>query len=329
MNYMATGTLPSSMRAAVITAPRTVEIREVPMPALGPGDVLIRMEGCGLCGSNQPVWQGRPWFDYPLAPGAPGHEGWGRVAAVGAYVTEVAVGDRVAALSYRALAEYDVARQDRVVRLPVQLQDQDMPGEPLACAMNVLRRSDIRPGHTVAVVGVGFLGAVLVQLARRAGARVVAVSRRPFALELARSLGASHCFALEDASDIASQVDALTEGRGCDRVIEAAGVQSTLDLSSRLVRVRGRLIIAGFHQDGPRQIDLQDWNWRGLDVINAHERDHAAYMEGMRAAVDAVDSGTIALSRLLTHRLDLDHTGDALDLLDSRPEGFLKAEVML
>jgi threonine dehydrogenase-like Zn-dependent dehydrogenase len=215
--------------------------------------------------------------------------------------------------------------------------------------MNVLGRSDIQQGHTVAVIGVGFLGAVLVQLARRAGAHVVAVSRRPFALELARTLGAEHCFALDQNDDrhddrhgdrqeietsgdidaIARQVEALTEGRGCDRVIEAAGVQSTLDLASRLVRVRGRLIIAGFHQDGPRHIDLQDWNWRGLDVINAHERDPAVYMEGIGAAVDAVDSGTLDLSQLITHRLDLAHAGDALDLLDTRPHGFLKAEVIL
>jgi threonine dehydrogenase-like Zn-dependent dehydrogenase len=327
---MASVTIPSFMKAAVITAPRVVEIRKVPVPALGADQVLIRMEGCGLCGSNQPVWQGRPWFDYPLAPGAPGHEGWGTVAAVGAHVTRVVVGERVAALSYCALAEYDVARQDRVVRLPAELGAQDVPGEPLGCAMNVLRRSDIQRGHTVAVVGVGFLGAVLVQLARRAGARVVAVSRRPFALELARALGAEHCFELgDDITAIARQVEALTEGSGCDRVIEAAGVQSTLDLASRLVRVRGRLIIAGFHQDGPRHIDLQDWNWRGLDVINAHERDPAVYMEGIRAAVDAVDSGAIDLSRLITHRLDLRHAGDALDLLDTRPGGFLKAEVIL
>jgi threonine dehydrogenase-like Zn-dependent dehydrogenase len=329
-------TVPRTMRAAQITGPRAVQIVDVPVPVPAAGEVLVRMEGCGLCGSNLPVWQGRPWFRYPLEPGAPGHEGWGRVVALGPGIdpsaTGIRIGDRVAALSYRALAQYDVARYDALVPLPQSVDGMDVPGEPLGCAMNAFRRSDIRRGHAVAVIGVGFLGAVLVRLAARAGARVFAISRRPFAIALAREMGAEVTFSLEGdgaADDAAERIRELTSGRGCDRVIEAVGLQSTLDLASALTCVRGRLIIAGYHQDGPRTVDMQMWNWRGIDVINAHERDTDVYVSGMHAGIDALASGTLDLSRLLTHRRDLALAGEAFDLLESRPDGFLKAEVLL
>ncbi len=322
--------LPETMSAAVLTGPRTFEIREVPIPEPGPGEVLIRMHGCGLCGSNIPPWEGRSWFRYPLEPGAPGHEGWGCVVGLGPGVRGVSPGERVAAITYNAFAEYDRAPVDALVRLPASLQAEDLPGEPLACAMNVLRRSDIRPGHRVAVVGVGFLGAVLVQMAVRSGARVFAISRRGSALELAEKLGAEQVEPLgDDDGALVEKVMTWTGGRGCDRAIEAAGVQRTLDLAGKLVRVRGRLVIAGFHQDGPRVVDMQDWNWRGIDVINAHERDPDVYVEGMRAAIDALASGLLHLDGLITHRMPLSDISEAFRLLEQRPEGFVKAEVLL
>src|SRR5215213_6040980 len=87
------------MRAAVLCEPRRFEIVETRIPEPGENEVCVRVEGCGICGSNLPVWEGRPWFEYPLEPGAPGHEAWGRIDATGADVTEFAAGDRVAMLS--------------------------------------------------------------------------------------------------------------------------------------------------------------------------------------------------------------------------------------
>ncbi|MFZ0088516.1 MAG: alcohol dehydrogenase catalytic domain-containing protein, partial [Solirubrobacteraceae bacterium] len=167
------------MRAAVLHGDGAVQIGEVPVPQPGPGEVRLRVEGCGVCGSDLPVWEGRSWFQYPRQPGAPGHETWGRVDALGAGVTGWERGDRVAALSYQGYAEFDVAPGDRLVRLAPELGPGPFPGEALGCAVNVFRRSAIAAGDTVAVVGVGFLGALLVQLAARAGARVIAVARRP------------------------------------------------------------------------------------------------------------------------------------------------------
>jgi threonine dehydrogenase-like Zn-dependent dehydrogenase len=95
-----------------------------------------------------------------------------------------------------------------------------------------------------------------------------------------------------------------------------------------LVRIRGRLVIAGYHQDGLRTVDLQLWNWRGLDVINAHERDSAVRVEGIRSAVDAVVEGWLDPAPLYTHTFGLTEAGAAMDVLAARPEGFVKALVL-
>src|SRR5947209_1298122 len=106
-----------TMRAAVVVAPSHAETNRIARPEIGPLDVRVRLQGCGVCHSNIPVWEGRPWFNYPLEPGAPGHEGWGVVDAVGDDVHGIELGQRVALLSYHAYAEFDVAPVDAVVPL--------------------------------------------------------------------------------------------------------------------------------------------------------------------------------------------------------------------
>lgn len=312
-------------RAARFRQPRTLAIEDAQVRPPGPGEVRVRLEGCGVCGSNLPVWEGRPWFTYPLSPGAPGHEGWGTIDAVGEEVGDIVAGDRVAVLSYNAYAQYDVAPASAVVRLPEALRGRPFPGEPLACAMNIFHRSAIESGQTVAIVGIGFIGAALTALAARAGARVIAISRRPFALEMAERMGATTMIGLNDTSRAVADAKAATGEEGCHCVIEAAGTQQTLDIASELTRVRARLVIAGYHQDGPRQVNLQQWNWRGLDVINAHERDPAVYRRGMEAAVDLVARGGFDPEPLWTHRFPLEEAGAAFEALARRPAGFMKA----
>jgi threonine dehydrogenase-like Zn-dependent dehydrogenase len=320
----ATGT----MRAAVIAAPGQVRMEEVEIPEPGPGQVRVRLEGCGVCASNLTPWAGPEWMQFPTQPGDLGHEGWGMVDAVGEGVDGIAVGQRVAALSYRSYAEYDLADADAVVPLPDALAGQPFPGEPLGCAMNIFRRSEIRAGQTVAIVGIGFLGALLTRLATDAGARVIAVSRRPFSLDVAREMGAAETIPMDDHAGIIERVKDLTGGVFCDRVIEAVGKQWPLDLSAELTRERGRLIVAGYHQDGPRQVNMWLWNWRGLDVISAHERDPQVYVQGIREAVDAVASGRLDPTSLYTHTFPLDRLDDALNATRDRPDGFLKALVI-
>jgi threonine dehydrogenase-like Zn-dependent dehydrogenase len=266
-------------------------------------------------------------MQFPTEPGGLGHEGWGYVDAVGADVSSLRVGDRVAALSYHAYASHDIAEEKMTVKLPEALDGMPFPGEPLGCAMNIFHRSDIKAGQTVAIIGIGFLGALLTQLASRAGARVIAISRRPYSLEVAKRMGAAETIAMDDHWQIIERVRELTGGTFCDRLIEAVGKQWPLDLAAELTRERGRLIIAGYHQDGPRQVNMQLWNWRGLDVINAHERDPAIYIDGIRQAVDAVVAGKLDPSELYTHSYPLEQLDEALDATRDRPGNFLKALV--
>lgn len=318
-----------TMRAAVIAAPGTVRVTSVPVPEPGPGEVLVRLEGCGVCGSNLPPWEGRPWFEYPLAPGELGHEGWGRIEKTGPNVSRLKAGDRVAALSYRAYAEYDVAPETAAVKLPPALDGKPFPGEALGCAMNVFNRCGVEAGQTVAVVGIGFLGAVLTALCAQAGARVLALSRRDFSLKIAKQMGAGETICMDEHQRVIERVNELTGNAGCDRVIEAVGHQWPLDVAGEITRERGRLIIAGFHQDGPRSVNMQLWNWRGLDVVNAHERDPQVYVSGMEAAVRSVADGRLDPSPLYTHFFQLEQLDNALNTMKRRPDGFLKALIKL
>ena len=331
------GAARTTMRAAQVVAPRSVAFCDAALPVPSAGEVRVRLEGCGVCASNIPPWEGRPWFTYPLRPGQLGHEGWGVVDAVGDHVRTFAPGDRVAFLSDHAFAEYDVSSHEKLIKLPNALKGVPFPGEPLGCAVNIFRRCGVRPGQTVAVVGVGFLGALLVGMAKHAGARVIAVTRRAFSRDLARRYGADEVVPLDDADRHAAvrRVAELTDGSGgydvrgfCDVVIECTGKEGALDVAGEMCAVRGRLVVAGYHQDGPRQVNLQLWNWRGLDVVNAHEREPSVYLDGMRAAAAMVESGALDPGPLYTHRLPLERLGEALDLTRDRPNGFVKALVM-
>ena len=315
-----------TMRAAVLTGAGKYKIDEVPLPEPGPGEVRIRLEGCGVCASNLTPWEGPEWMQFPTEPGALGHEGWGHVDAVGSGVTDLKEGDRVAALSGHAYAQYDVAKATEAVKIPDALEA--LPLEPFGCAFNIFRRSDIHPGQTVAVLGIGFLGAILVRLASNAGARVIGISRRQESLDLAREMGAAETIPMHDHWQIIERVRELTGGAFCERVIEAVGKQWPLDLAAELTREGGRLVIAGYHQDGPRQVNMQLWNWRGFDVVNAHERDPAVSARGMREAVNAIERGIVDPARLITHRFPLDRLGDALDATRDRPGNFVKAVVV-
>ncbi len=324
-------TAPSSrtMAAAVVVEPGRLQLQEVAIPTPGPGQLRIRVEGCGVCASNIPPFEGRAWFKYPLEAGQLGHEAWGTVDESGAEVTGFVRGDRVGFLSNHAYAEYDLAQPNSAVKLPEALAGKPFPAEPLGCAMNILNRSGVRAGDRVAVVGVGFLGALLTRLTSNLGARTIALSRRQFSLDIARNMGAAELVLMDDHWKAIQRVSELTGGRMCDTVIEATGKQWPLDLAAELCRERGRLVIAGYHQDGPRTVNMQLWNWRGLDVINAHEREDRIYLAGMQQALEAVASGALDPMPLFTHRFPLERLDEALQLTRDRPDGFVKALITM
>jgi 2-desacetyl-2-hydroxyethyl bacteriochlorophyllide A dehydrogenase len=318
------------MRAATFLAPGKIDITTCPVPEPLADEVLVRLEGCGVGTPDLSAWEGHPLYDYPLPPGQPGHEGWGVITSVGSEVRDMAPGDRVTLFSRHAYAEYDVAPASTVVRLPPALDNQPFPGTSLASAASIFRRCEIKHGQTVAIVGIGFLGALLTQLVAGAGARVIAVTRRRYGLDTARIFGAAELVIMErDNEDTIEQVHDLSGGKGCDCVIEATGKQGPLNLAAELVREQGRLVIAGYHFDGMRQVNLQLWNALGLEVVNAHQRDPKHLSAGAQAAADAIVSGKLDPAPLYTHHYSLEQLALALETAASRPDGFMKAMIVL
>jgi 2-desacetyl-2-hydroxyethyl bacteriochlorophyllide A dehydrogenase len=317
------------MLAAVLVSPGQFEVKELGVHEPASDEVRIKVEYCGICSSNLAPWRGAPWFNYPFPPGAPGHESVGVVESVGANVSGLEVGTHVSMLGNSGFAEYEIAKAKCVV--PISNSPPKIPflGEPLGCAMNVFRRAQIRKDDWVAIVGTGFLGTILLQLCTEAGAKVIAISRRRSALQLAERMGATLTLSLQNQAKLLSAVRDVTEKHFCPVVIEAAGAQETLDIASALTGTRGRLVIAGYHQDGPRSVNMQEWNWQGIDVINAHERDEAVYLEGIREAVEAVASSRIRLEELISHFFPLEQIEKGFQTLERRPEGFIKGVVSL
>jgi NADPH:quinone reductase len=316
-----------SMRAARLVGRRHFEIVPVPVPTPGPDEVLLRVTACGVCTSDTYVWNGDIGA-LPLEPGAPGHELCGVVVATGSNVSHIEAGTTATAIAFpgRGYAEYALAPAAHTVALPTPYQGRVVLGEPLACAMNALRRSGVMPGDAVLVIGAGFIGILLLTLLRHMGAApiVVAEVSEP-GRAWARRYGAD---AVVDPRDpvFAEGVEAWTHGTGFDVVIEAAGTASALDLVGPAARIRGTVVVAGYHVGAPRAIDMQTWNWKGLTIVNGHERDDAIRVLGMRKALALLSHGRIGFD-VVTHTLGLDAIDAAFSLLRERPPGFLKAVI--
>ncbi len=294
----------AGVKAVCLEAPRSVSLLELEPPQPGPNQVLVKVLGCGVCGSDLNAWRGVPGISFPLSPGMPGHEVWG----------ELADGTQVTGLMSGGYAEYCVANRDELLAVPERWRDRPLLGEPLACAMGVAKRAGWSSGQSLAVVGFGYLAALAVSL--MAPATWVAFSRRTSARELALSLGASAAY------DYSSVPESCWDS--FDVVIEAAGAQQTLDVATWLTTVRGRLVIAGYHADGARTVNMQSWNWKGLDVINAHERDPRVYMRNLWEALERLNKDP---AELITHEWSLRAAADAFTAAENHPEHYVKAIV--
>jgi threonine dehydrogenase-like Zn-dependent dehydrogenase len=199
--------------------------------------------------------------------------------------------------------------------------------EPLACAINAIELADLRVGDDVLVIGAGYMGSLLLQLAaHRAPRHVIVADVRDEALERARGFGATHVVNVAESS-LVDAVTRLTDGVGVDVAIEATGSQAALAALGDVTRMSGTVLIAGYHQGEPRQVDLATWNWKAFRIANAHFRDVGVIMHGMRRAGRLLASKRIAMEPLVTHRFPLDRIDDAFRTAVEKPPGFVKAVV--
>ena len=313
------------MRQAVLTGPGEFTIAELPVPEIGPDEVLLRVAACGVCASELDIYQGAA--GHASYPWRPGHEVSGVVELAGKRVAAPAAGDPVAAFVTTAgYGEYVAVPATHCFPagdVPLELA----LGEPLACAVNAVELAGIALADDVVVVGAGFMGQLAIRLVQLRGPRrVIVADTRDDALARAAAAGATAT--VNPAREpLADTVRELTDGAGADVTVEFTGTQGALEAIGSCTRMSGTLVIAGYHQGPPRQVPLADWNWNAFRIANAHFRDEATILRGMRAGMRLVTSGRLSLEGLVTHRFPLTSINEAFRTAIQKPEGFVKATV--
>ncbi len=306
-------------RVAEITAARTFTIRLEQFPRPPAGQVLVRVLHVGLCASELPEWQGGPAEGQ--APIPAGHEPVGTIHAIGDGVDGFRVGQVVTGRLEPALADYVYALPVDIVPVPSGLDPSVALGEPIGCVVDGYRRAMPAPGARTAVVGLGFMGLVMTRLLTLSPTSCVwAVDPRSDARDAAVRAGATRVSAPDDPA---------LGSDGFDLVVEASGTQPGLDLASALATEQGTLSILGFHQAASRAVDVQSWNWKALDVVNAHVRDRHRLADSTRAALRLLGAGKLQIADMLSHRYPLEQVDQAYEALQNKPPGFIKAVIAL
>jgi L-iditol 2-dehydrogenase len=262
------------MKAAVLYGKEHLEIQTVPIPQIGPRDILVRIRAALTCGTDVKVFRRGYHARMIVPPALFGHELAGDVVEVGSAVRKFHVGQRVVAANSApclqcfyclkgssnlcedllfnngAYAEY-IAIPARIVErntyeIPPHVSYQDAAlVEPLACVLRGLEETRIAEGDTVAVIGLGPIGLMFVRLAALRGARVIALGRRQTQLDRAAAMGAAELVDTSTDADIPQLIRDLTGGRGVDAAIEAVGLPETWQLAVRMVRRGGTVNFFG------------------------------------------------------------------------------------
>lgn len=312
------------MRLAVLTGPRRFEITEVATPEPGRGQVVLAVKACGVCASELESWTGRSEPAYPLSLG---HEVSGVVSAVGEGVASLQVGDPVGVwVTSAGYADYVVAEAGHCFPAGDAPLDTVL-AEPLACVVNAVELADLRLADDVVLIGAGFMGHLVQQLAALRGVRrLIVADTRLDALERARALGATDTVHVGE-EDLAQRVSELTDGRLADVCIECTGTQAALDTVGSVTRMSGKVVLVGFHQGPARSVPLGYWNWMAYDIRNAHFREVSTILHGMQVGMRLLRAGIIDLAPHVTHRFELAEIAEAFDTALAKPEGFVKAVV--
>lgn len=302
------------MKAAVLTRDG-FHFQERPVPVPGPGEIVVRSLALGICEGD--LFRYRTRRDLGDGAIALGHEGTGEVVATGQGVTDPAIGQRVTTLG-GPYAEYYTATAAVATALPEKLDPVMALGEPLACCVHASTRFGIRPGDRVLLIGAGFMGTMCMHLARMQGAAEIVVFE-PVAWRRANAVA----WGADSAHDPGA-IDVAAMGL-FDVILEATGVQSGIDLIAPLIKQHGRAVIIGYHQagQGMRQVDMQTWNFKAIDVINGHVRRNDEKLQAQRAAVALVQAGLLDLAPLVTV-YSLAEVNAAMADLDARRESLYK-----
>jgi L-iditol 2-dehydrogenase len=330
------------MRAIVFLGPQQLELRDVPMPVPGPGEVVVRIEAATTCGTDLKAYKrGHKLMPPPMLFG---HEWAGIISAVGAGVMRWREGDRVTAANsapcnrcfycrrgQQQLCEdldnrFNWGTYAEYLRVPAHIAAQNMhivPAhlafahaaivEPLACAVHCVARSGIQLGDTVAIIGPGAQGLMQIQIAESMGAAcVIVIGRSKRRLEIAKQLGADQTFSANDGDAVAF-VREQTGGRGADVTIEAAGSADTWQQAFAMTRPGGTAMMFSGLPSGT-QVSFDATRLHYSEVTPRATFHHTPrYVE---MAMSMLTSGQIDASKLIDGEVPLEQTEEALLRMD-------------
>lgn len=325
------------MRALVLPAVgRPLELVERPVPEPGPGEVRVRIEACGVCGSDLFLQSGG--FGAEKLPRVPGHEAAGRVDALGPGVEGLVRGQQVAlhyihapsgsAWSGRenldphltrmgvdvdgAFADFTVRPAETLVPTPAEIDPASVAvlTDAVATAYHGLaRRAHLQPEETVLVIGVGGIGSNAVQVARQLGATVVAASRNAAKLELAAELGAD-TVVQTDGRDDAARLRAACGAAGPDVVVQCAGSASVDRLAVEVAGPGARVLLLGATNQ-PFEVRSTELIWRELSLMGSR----GCTRRDLREVIDLHVAGALRTDHLTRSRRPLEEGNEALDEL--------------
>lgn len=324
------------MRAAVHAGTGEIRLETRPAPRIGRGELLLRVRGCGLCGSDLAKLRGPA-----PRPTVLGHEVVGEVAETGAGAGDFHLGERVVVAHHVPCSACHYCRRGSVsmcrafkasnldpggfaeyVRVPAEnvrhVTFRVPPGmpdaaasftEPLGCCVRAIRRAAVEAGDTLVVAGLGAMGCLLLQLARRRGAHVVGVDPLPARRTLAESLGAEACVAPEEA---AAALAGPSEERGADIVVLTAGAPALVRAALGWVRDGGAVHL--FVGEGEASLPLGEIYKRELTLTATYSSSPADLAE----AFELIRSGAVRVAELCSHRVPLERLAEAVGLMERR-----------
>jgi L-iditol 2-dehydrogenase len=300
------------MRLSQLVGPRTSKVVDLPDPAPAANQVLVEVLACGACTSDLSAWRDH---DAGSPPMRLGHEIAGRIAAVGSDATRWSVGDLVTGLGGEGFASLAVLDADVVLPIPAGIEPAHALGEPVAVLEEALSRSPVTAGSRVAVVGLGFMGLGLVQLAKRhAPGLLVGVDPDSARRERALALGAHAVYGPDDLP------------ADFDVVLEATGVTPGLTTAAGLVRSFGTLNVIGYHHGGDAKLDMSLW-YKAVTVVNGFCPDRTRTIAAMATALDLIARRRFSYAPLVTHRYGLDQVDEAFTAMAAAGPDFVKAVV--
>jgi len=326
-----------TMKALVLTEVGRLEVQELPVPVPGPGEVLVRVKACGICGTDLHIFHGDEGSAKSTPPIVLGHEFSGEVAAVGAGVTGVRPGDRVAVdpncacggcfycrsgkphycsnmLCYGtvengAFAEYCLVKEKVCYILPDNIDYfAGAMVEPVSCCLHGIDLCAIEPGHTVLIIGCGPIGQIMTQLAKAAGAAKIAVLE-PVAAKRETALRYGAAAALDPAStaDIAGALDAFGFGK-INTVIECVGNVRTMRQAIDLAGPASTVMLFGL--SSPRdELTINPFN----DLFKKEIRLTASFINPLTCSrsIGLMSGGRLNVNELITDKLPIEKAAEA------------------